>query len=185
MRAGREDDSRRIRPGPPVRAIQRGPSKPAGSRSPARLPGPQRAAPPSAQAPRNCCDACGGRTGLRRPWSGENPAPLNPLVPFPAAARLRAVSDSREAQWKVWIAAARPRTLPAAVAPVVVGSALAWRAGAFSAAASLLCLAFALLVQIGANFANDYLSIASMEPTPGSGSARCGRSRRASCRLRR
>jgi 1,4-dihydroxy-2-naphthoate octaprenyltransferase len=50
----------------------------------------------------------------------------------------------------------RPRTLPAAVAPVIVGSALAWRAGAFSAAASLLCLAFALLVQIGANFANDY-----------------------------
>jgi 1,4-dihydroxy-2-naphthoate octaprenyltransferase len=50
----------------------------------------------------------------------------------------------------------RPRTLPAAVAPVLVGSALAWRAGAFSLAAALLCLAFALLVQIGANFANDY-----------------------------
>jgi 1,4-dihydroxy-2-naphthoate polyprenyltransferase len=50
----------------------------------------------------------------------------------------------------------RPRTLPAAVAPVIVGSALAWRAGAFSAAASLACLAFALFVQIGANFANDY-----------------------------
>jgi 1,4-dihydroxy-2-naphthoate octaprenyltransferase len=39
---------------------------------------------------------------------------------------------------------------------VVVGSALAWRAGAFSLVAALLCLAFALLVQIGANFANDY-----------------------------
>jgi 1,4-dihydroxy-2-naphthoate octaprenyltransferase len=50
----------------------------------------------------------------------------------------------------------RPRTLPAAVAPVIVGSTLAWRVGAFSAAAALLCLAFALLVQIGANFANDY-----------------------------
>jgi 1,4-dihydroxy-2-naphthoate octaprenyltransferase len=50
----------------------------------------------------------------------------------------------------------RPRTLPAAVAPVVAGSALAWRAGAFNPAASALCLAFALLVQIGANFANDY-----------------------------
>jgi 1,4-dihydroxy-2-naphthoate octaprenyltransferase len=50
----------------------------------------------------------------------------------------------------------RPRTLPAAVAPVLVGSALAWRAAAFNLAASLLCLAFALLVQIGANFANDY-----------------------------
>jgi 1,4-dihydroxy-2-naphthoate octaprenyltransferase len=69
---------------------------------------------------------------------------------------LRAVSNARETQWRIWAAALRPRTLPAAVAPVIVGSALAWRAGAFSAAASLLCLAFALLVQIGANFANDY-----------------------------
>jgi 1,4-dihydroxy-2-naphthoate octaprenyltransferase len=50
----------------------------------------------------------------------------------------------------------RPRTLPAAIAPVLVGSALAWRAGSFVPAAALLCLAFALLVQIGANFANDY-----------------------------
>jgi 1,4-dihydroxy-2-naphthoate polyprenyltransferase len=56
----------------------------------------------------------------------------------------------------VWIAAARPRTLPAAVAPVLVGSALAWRDGAFEAAAAGLCLGFALLVQIGTNFANDY-----------------------------
>ncbi len=61
-----------------------------------------------------------------------------------------------EAPWKVWLDAARPRTLPAAVAPVVVGSALAWRAGALDERAAGLCLAFALLVQIGANFANDY-----------------------------
>jgi 1,4-dihydroxy-2-naphthoate octaprenyltransferase len=50
----------------------------------------------------------------------------------------------------------RPRTLPAAVAPVVLGSALAWHDGHFSAGASVLCLAFALLVQVGTNFANDY-----------------------------
>lgn len=61
-----------------------------------------------------------------------------------------------EARWKIWLAAARPRTLPAAVAPVIVGSALAWRAGAFDAGAAAICLAFALLVQVGANFANDY-----------------------------
>jgi len=61
-----------------------------------------------------------------------------------------------EAPWKIWLSAARPRTLPAAVAPVVVGSALAWRAGSFDARAAGVCLAFALLVQIGANFANDY-----------------------------
>ena len=56
----------------------------------------------------------------------------------------------------IWLAAARPRTLPAAVAPVLVGSALAWRAGHFVAPAALACLAFGLLVQIGTNFANDY-----------------------------
>lgn len=57
---------------------------------------------------------------------------------------------------QVWLSAARPRTLPAAVAPVLVGSALAWRDGWFDGAAASLCLGFALLVQIGTNFANDY-----------------------------
>jgi 1,4-dihydroxy-2-naphthoate octaprenyltransferase len=59
-------------------------------------------------------------------------------------------------RWQIWVAAARPRTLPAAVAPVIVGSALAWRDGAFDGRAAGLCLGFALLVQIGTNFANDY-----------------------------
>jgi len=58
--------------------------------------------------------------------------------------------------WKIWAAAARPRTLPAAVAPVLVGSGLAWRDGHFDGRAAGLCLGFALLVQIGTNFANDY-----------------------------
>lgn len=56
----------------------------------------------------------------------------------------------------VWVAAARPRTLPAAVAPVLVGAAFAWHDGVFSLVATGLCLGFALLVQIGTNFANDY-----------------------------
>jgi 1,4-dihydroxy-2-naphthoate octaprenyltransferase len=59
-------------------------------------------------------------------------------------------------RWKLWVEAARPRTLPAAVAPVIVGAALAWHAGRFDAAATALCLGFALLVQIGTNFANEY-----------------------------
>lgn len=58
--------------------------------------------------------------------------------------------------WSVWIGAARPRTLPAAVAPVIAASALAWRDGDFVGPAALACLVFALLVQIGTNFANDY-----------------------------
>lgn len=57
---------------------------------------------------------------------------------------------------QIWIEAARPRTLPAAIAPVLVGSALAWHDGGFRLAAAVLCLGFALLVQIGTNFANDY-----------------------------
>jgi 1,4-dihydroxy-2-naphthoate polyprenyltransferase len=43
----------------------------------------------------------------------------------------------------VWVDASRPRTLPAALAPVLAASALA-------------ALGFALLIQIGTNFANDY-----------------------------
>ncbi len=56
----------------------------------------------------------------------------------------------------VWMEAARPRTLPAAVAPVIAASALAWQDGVFVAPAAVACLLFALLVQIGTNFANDY-----------------------------
>lgn len=61
-----------------------------------------------------------------------------------------------EGRAAVWWSAARPPTLPAAIAPVIVGAALAWRDGAFDARAAGLCLTFALLVQIGTNFANDY-----------------------------
>ena len=57
---------------------------------------------------------------------------------------------------RVWIAGARPRTLPAAVVPVAVGSALCagedgavwWRA--------VVSLVVSVLLQIGVNFANDY-----------------------------
>jgi 1,4-dihydroxy-2-naphthoate octaprenyltransferase len=46
--------------------------------------------------------------------------------------------------------------LPAAVAPVLVGTALAWHEGSFDPWAAAICLGFALLIQIGTNFANDY-----------------------------
>ena len=51
--------------------------------------------------------------------------------------------------------AARPRTLPAAAAPVLVAIALAWREGVFRLDAALACLMISLLMQIGANFSND------------------------------
>ncbi len=59
-------------------------------------------------------------------------------------------------RWKVWLGAMRLRTLPAAVAPVFVGSALAWHDDAVDFAAASICLIFALMIQIGTNFANDY-----------------------------
>lgn len=55
-----------------------------------------------------------------------------------------------------WLLAVRPKTLPAAMGPVFVGSALATQADLFQWAPALLCLVFALLIQIGTNFANDY-----------------------------
>ncbi len=54
-----------------------------------------------------------------------------------------------------WVAALRPHTLPAAVAPVLVGTAAAARAGAWHPLLAAGSLAVALLLQIGANLLND------------------------------
>lgn len=63
--------------------------------------------------------------------------------------------DKQSSNWNVWLLAIRPRTLPAAAAGVVMGSALAWRDGSFRLDAALACLFAALLLQIGSNLAND------------------------------
>jgi 1,4-dihydroxy-2-naphthoate octaprenyltransferase len=55
-----------------------------------------------------------------------------------------------------WIQAARPKTLAAAVAPVLVGTAMAWGAGEAHAVAALLTLVSAVCIQIGVNYHNDY-----------------------------
>ncbi len=52
--------------------------------------------------------------------------------------------------------AARPQTLPAAAAPVIVGVGLAVGAGTFAPLPALAALVGAALIQIGTNFANDY-----------------------------
>lgn len=54
-----------------------------------------------------------------------------------------------------WILASRPRTLPAAIVPVMVGSALAIYQGIFFPQYSLIALLCSLLIQIGTNFSND------------------------------
>jgi 1,4-dihydroxy-2-naphthoate polyprenyltransferase len=54
-----------------------------------------------------------------------------------------------------WWLAARPATLWAAVSPVLVGSALAFRAGCFELGTALVALAGGTFIQVGTNFAND------------------------------
>jgi len=63
--------------------------------------------------------------------------------------------QARPGPARVWFMAARPATLPAAVAPVLVGAAVAFRAAHFRALPFLAALVAAVLIQIGANFAND------------------------------
>lgn len=58
------------------------------------------------------------------------------------------------AKASIWIAGARPRTLPAAIAPVVVATSLADKES--NAIAALLALTVGLALQIGVNYANDY-----------------------------
>ena len=55
----------------------------------------------------------------------------------------------------MWLLAARPPTLPAAVAPVLVGTAVATIDGPFSVGLFFQVLVAAILIQIGVNFAND------------------------------
>ena len=60
------------------------------------------------------------------------------------------------AEAREWLAGTRPRTLPAAVVPVLIGSGVAFGYGRFSWWRALLALVVALCLQIGVNFANDY-----------------------------
>ena len=55
-----------------------------------------------------------------------------------------------------WIEGARPRTLPAAVSPILVGTGAAYQTGHVVWAYAILALAVALLLQVGVNYANDY-----------------------------
>ena len=57
---------------------------------------------------------------------------------------------------KLWLVAARPRTLPAAVAPVLVGTALAASEGTFKPLRFACALIGSIFIQVGTNLANDY-----------------------------
>ena len=57
---------------------------------------------------------------------------------------------------RLWLVAARPRTLPAAIAPVLVGTALAGSEGTFRALPFVAALLGSVFIQIGTNLSNDY-----------------------------
>src|SRR3954469_16374258 len=57
---------------------------------------------------------------------------------------------------RVWMMAARPRTLPAAIAPVLVGTALAAHDGDINWLAFAAALIGAIAIQVGTNLSNDY-----------------------------
>lgn len=80
---------------------------------------------------------------------GSQTSPNIPVFPSPAPTR------GELPRWRVWLLALRLPTLPAAVVPVLVGSASAFSAGTYRPLVFLAALISALLIQIGTNFAND------------------------------
>ena len=62
----------------------------------------------------------------------------------------------KKSSFKLWVAGARLRTLPLAIAPVLIGWGAAGSVQAFKLDLAILALAVALFLQIGVNYANDY-----------------------------
>jgi 1,4-dihydroxy-2-naphthoate octaprenyltransferase len=66
------------------------------------------------------------------------------------------LKSTRSSALRIWLMAARPRTLPAAIAPVLVGTSLALGAGTFHPLAFVAALFGAIFIQVGTNLSNDY-----------------------------
>ena len=73
-----------------------------------------------------------------------------------AQARLLAVPATTLSPLHIWLMAARPRTLPASVAPVLVGTALAATEGTFRPLTFIAAMLGAVFIQVGTNLSNDY-----------------------------
>lgn len=75
-------------------------------------------------------------------------------------------NNVKQNSFKAWVLAARPKTLSGALVPVMIGVALAWTDasyygdGVFSYLAATLCLLFAMIMQVDANFINDFFDYA-------------------------
>lgn len=66
----------------------------------------------------------------------------------------------------IWIEGARPKTLIASLSPVLIGGVIAFDQESFPIAVLIACIIFALAVQIGTNFANDYIDFLKGTDTP-------------------
>ena len=121
--------------------------------------------PFSLQAPEGELQRGRGRPG-RDPAAGPRREP--PLLrerggaggprrlPREAPAGLREVPEAALSHLRLWLLAARPRTLPAAIAPVLVGTALAGSEDTFRALPFVAALVGSVFIQIGTNLSNDY-----------------------------
>jgi 1,4-dihydroxy-2-naphthoate octaprenyltransferase len=61
-----------------------------------------------------------------------------------------------DSKLKIWLLAARPKTLWAAASPVIIGTAMALRSDSLHIMSAVAAMLGALLIQIGTNYANDY-----------------------------
>jgi len=64
-------------------------------------------------------------------------------------------SNKKIGKFKSWVLASRPKTLPAAVAPVLIGTSVAYHDNEFNFIAALIALICSVLIQVGTNFVND------------------------------
>ena len=60
--------------------------------------------------------------------------------------------EQKKSLLKSWVEAARPKTLPASLSPVLLACVLAWCEGVFRLIPAILCFGVALLAQIASNF---------------------------------
>ncbi len=81
---------------------------------------------------------------------------MTAALPTSAPPRSLGKPVGRASALRIWVMAARVRTLPAAIAPVLVGTSLALGAGTFEALAFLAALLGAMFIQVGTNLSNDY-----------------------------
>ena len=98
----------------------------------------------------------------------NNIIPISPDDPPPRKIHefLKIHSKGKMASLKTWFVAARPNTLWASIAPVIVGTAMAFEAGVVHWPAALFALLASLWIQIGTNFSNDYFDFIKGADTP-------------------